>query len=345
MCDGNMLSMYRRVVIVLLLSIGGTHYGYSTDQQMQGMDTGLPNLSDRPQSQDRNIDVFADALYWYASETVDWAFTLSTDRNVETSKYKTISFDWDPGFRIGFGYNMHHDQWDTQIAYTWFQTRATAHARGSVTSAFLAARLSLLEPFKTGKVNFNIHYNMFDWDLGRSFLVSRSLSLRPFIGAKGGWVDQTIRATWTIPNFLGLGSLYSATENVKNNFRGGGPKLGLNGKWILGNVQRHVFSLVSTAAAAYMWGNWKLQDKFIDSLSTQTSIPMGKRNFGALILQALIGLGWDFNFDNNRSHFALKAGYEIQDWLNHFQVFTDTSGTQNSDLILQGLTLDLRFDF
>jgi len=41
----------------------------------------------------------------------------------------------------------------------------------------------------------------------------------------------------------------------------------------------------------------------------------------------------------------LKAGYEIQDWLNHFQVFTDASGTENADLILQGLTIDVRFDF
>jgi hypothetical protein len=337
--------MYIRIVIVLLLAIGGTLDGYSQNKQIESGDTGLPNLSDRPQSQDKNIAVFADALYWYTSEMIDWAYTRSSDENVEKSSYKTISFDWAPGFRVGLGYNMHHDQWDTQITYTWFQTQTTAHAHGSVTSAFLAARLSLLEPFKTGKVNFNIHYNMFDWDLGRSFLVSRSLSLRPFIGAKGGWINQTIHATWTIPDFLGLGSLYSAQEDVKNNFRGGGPKLGVNGKWILGNIKRHVFSIVSTAAAAYMWGNWKLQDKFIDSLSTQTSIPMGKRNFGALMLQALAGLGWDFNFDNNRSHFALKASYEIQDWLNHFQVFTNTSGTQNSDLILQGLTLDLRLDF
>ena len=72
---------------------------------------------------------------------------------------------------------------------------------------------------------------------------------------------------------------------------------------------------------------------------------MGERNFGAVMLQALLGFGWDFNFDKNRSHFALKVSYEIQDWLNQFQVFTNFAGTANSDLILQGLTADLRFDF
>ncbi len=331
-----MRNVYLRVVLLLL--IGGSLCANS-------MDTGVPNLSDRPASQDKNIDMFAAALYWHASETVDWAFTLSPSLSSERSRFKIISFGWDPGYRVGFGYNMHHDQWDTQLAYTWFQTSATDHASGDVTSAFLAARLSLLEPFQNGKVNFHLQYNMFDWDLGRSFLVSKYLSLRPLIGVKAGWINQKIRAKWSTPNFGGLGFLYSATENVKNNFWGAGPKGGVNGKWVLGNVNRHSFSIIGNFAGAYMWGHWELRDEFIDVFFTKTSIPMKDRNFGAFMVQALLGLGWDFNFDKNRSHFAMKLGYEFQDWFNHYQVFTNVGGTQNADLILQGLTLDLRFDF
>ena len=63
------------------------------------------------------------------------------------------------------------------------------------------------------------------------------------------------------------------------------------------------------------------------------------------MFQALAGFGWDFNFDKNHSRFALKVGYEIQDWLDQFQIFNNVAGTSNSDLILQGLTVDLRFDF
>lgn len=327
--------MLRGVLIVL---VGGSLLA-------EECDCGLPNLSDRPQEQCKTIDFFVDALYWYTSETVDWAFTLTSSQNFVHSTYKTISFDWYPGFRVGLGYNMLHDQWDTQIAYTWFQSQATDHASGGVTSGFLATRLSLLEPFGRGKIRLDLHYNMFDWDLGRSFLVSECLSFRPFIGAKAGWINQKIHAQWTTPDFGGLGFLYFATENVRNKFRGGGPKGGVNSKWILGNIQGHVLSLIGNFAGAYMWGHWSLRDDFIDVFHTRTSIPMGDRNFGALMFQALMGFGWDFNFDKNRSHFAFKAGYEIQDWLNHFQVFTNASGTVNADLLLQGITLDLRFDF
>jgi hypothetical protein len=313
--------------------MGGHLYASSTNQ-----DTGLPNLSPRQRAQDKTIDIFVNALYWKTSETVDWAFTLKTKPNFVGSAYKTLAFDWDPGFRVGVGYNMHHDQWDTQFTYTWFQAQANDHASGSVTSGFLAARLSLLEPFQKGKIDFNLHYNMFDWDLGRSFLVSKSLSFRPFIGAKAGWINQRLRAKWTSPD-------YFAFEKVKNNFRGGGPKGGVDSQWILGNIERHVFSLKGTLAAAYLWGSWTLRDQFIDVFSTKTSIPMGRRNFGSLMLQTLMGFGWDFDFDKERSHFALNVSYEIQDWLNHFQVFSNASGTQNADLILQGLTVDVRFDF
>ena len=62
----------------------------------------------------------------------------------------------------------------------------------------------------------------------------------------------------------------SGSESVTNNFRGGGPEGGLNGKWILGNVNRHVFSLFGNFAGAFMWGHWTLKDKFIDILGSKT---------------------------------------------------------------------------
>lgn len=334
----------RKSLLAFLMVIGCALYADASSQKTKSADTGLPNLSARPTAQDKSIDIFGDALYWFASETVDWAFTTAGDQNFKTH-YKTISFHWDPGFRVGLGYNMLHDQWDTQLAYTRFNTEAEARASGAVTSGFLAARLSLLEPFRTGKIRYDIHFNIFDWDLGRNFLVSKSLSFRPNIGIKGGWINQKMRLKWTIPNFAGLGFLYSASESVKNNFRGGGPKGGVNTKWIFGSINGHAFSLVGDFAAAFMWGRWTLRDDFTDLFLTHTSIPMKNHTFGAFMVQALIGLGWDFNFDKDRSRLALKLGYEIQDWLNQFQVFTNIAGTDNADLILQGLTVDLRFDF
>ncbi len=40
---------------------------------------------------------------------------------------------------------------------------------------------------------------MLDWELGRSFYVSKHLSLRPHIGIKGGWISQHVRENFTKP--------------------------------------------------------------------------------------------------------------------------------------------------
>lgn len=302
------------------------------------------NPSPRAKEQSRTIDIFADALYWYTSETVDWAFILENSPNSETDTFKTFVFDWAPGFRIGLGNNMKHDAWDTQASYTWFQSEASGHAKGSVTSAFLGARLSLLEPFSTGRARLNLHYSMFDGDLGRSFLVSKYLCLRPSIGLKGGWIDQTIHSHWTIPNFFGL-LKFTADETLKNRFAGGGPKGGVTGKWCFGDLQKQTLSLIGTFEVGYLWGHWSIKDKFDDVFDTVIRVKTSPRNVGSLLLHAFIGFGWECNFDHNRSHFSAKFGYEIEDWFDQFQIFSDLSGSQTNDLILQGVTLGVRFDF
>lgn len=307
-------------------------------------DDQLKNISDLPQTQRKTIDIFANALYWHTSETFDWSFTLSSDQNIIQTSYKTFSFDWAPGFRIGLGYNMEHDQWDTQASYIRFQSKAKDHTSGSVTSAFLAARLSLLEPFSTGKARLNLNYNMFDWDLGRNILVSKYLFFRPSIGLKGGWIHQAIFSDWTTPNFLGL-FLLTASENLKQKFQGVGPKCGITGKWCFKNLQRHFFSLIGQLEAGYLWGHWSIRDKYIDNLSTVIFVKTLDRNFGSFALHSFMGFGWDCNFGHDQSHFKLKFGYEIEDWLNQCQIFSDTSGSQNNDLILQGFNFGMHFDF
>jgi len=305
---------------------------------------GVANLSVRPEAQPKTVALFADFLYWHTSETVDWAFTLSTVGNSTNTSYKTFSFDWAPGFRVGLGYNMEHDQWDTRASYTWFQSKAIALTSGSVTPAFLSARLSLLEPFARGKASLNLHYNMFDWDLGRQFLVSEHLLIRPAIGLRGGWISQSIQSYWSKPSLFDLFTV-TARERIKHRFKGGGPKGGISGKWGFGDFRKSAFSLIGEFEAGYLWGHWSIRDKFTDLFNTEINIFTDDRNFGSFVLHTFAGLGWDVNFNCDRSHFSFKVGYELEDWFNQFQIFSDTSGSQNNNLVLQGLTANLRLDF
>ena len=305
-------------------------------------DTGLSNPSDRAQKSLSNVDLFGTALYWVASETADWGATITLLSQVENIAYQTISFDWSPGLRIGIGYNFQTDSWDTQFSYTNFKVNSRAQASDNIHTAFFGQTISAVGFFQKGTVDWTINYNMFDWDLGRSFFVSKDLSLRPSIGLKGGWIDQKIKTEWSRPELL---FTLIAQENLKNNFKGLGPKFGVKSKWNFKNIGIHSLSLVSEASSAFLWGHWKIQDIYKDNFFVTVNTKVKDRAFTALYLQAFLGCGWDFNFDADQSHFALKFGYEIEDWLNQFQVFDDASGANSNDLVLQGPTLNMRFDF
>jgi len=286
-------------------------------------------------------DLFVRGLYWYTNETVDWAFTLSQNQNSVQTVYQTFVFDWAPGFSAGVKYRHEPDGWNTQASYTWFQSSASDHASGTVTPGFLAARLSLLEPFSTGKASMRIHYNMFDWDLGSEFLATEHLTFRPAIGVKGGWINQTILSGWTRSSLPG----FTASENLQQKFQAGGAKGGVSGQWRFGNFRAHTFSLIGLFEAAYLWGHWSIQDQFTDSFSTVIDTQTTDRNFGSLVFHSFFGLGWDYRWRQDRNRVNLNVGYEIEDWLNQCQFFTDISGSQNNDLILQGLNGSLGVDF
>lgn len=324
-------------------------------------DCGVANLSDRSIDDCRNVDIFANALYWRASEPIDWCYTLAVSVNFEQVDFKTIAFHWEPGFRIGVGYNMEYDEWDTQAMFTWFRTQTKDTNTGSITSPFFGSKLALFNAYESAKINWKLQTNIIDWDLGRKFWVSSYLSLRPSIGIRGGWIDQAIVSHWqnplvSIPGLESFRVFLTATEKLKNNFFGGGPKGGISAKWVLGNLCSCFMSLFADFSAAYMWGNWTLRDEFRDDdiafsplldirIPDFISVKTGNRNFGAFEMQGLIGIAFDFNFNCDRSHLAFKAGYEIQDWFKQYQLFDNLTSYHFNDLVIQGLTVDVRLDF
>lgn len=308
-------------------------------------DDEIKYVYQQPEVQKRSVDVFVEALYWHTSETIDWAFTIENQKNFLKDSFKTLVFDWAPGFRVGMGCHMKHDQWDTQASYTRFHSTANDHAQGSVTSGFLAPKvILLLQPFSTGKICLNLKYNMFDWDVGRNFLSSTHLMLRPSIGLKGGWIKQTIQSSWTNPAYL-LVIPVSASENLKQIFQGAGPKCAVSTKWCFESPQKHYFSLIGQFEMDYLWGHWSIQDHFFDNYSSDINVKTSERNFGSFVLHSFLGIGWDYTIKSGKIHYSLKLGYEIEDWFNHCQLFTNTSGSQKNDLIFQGCNLSLNCAF
>lgn len=315
---------------------------------------GLPNISCTYGS----WDLFVDAFAWYASEQASavWANIININLIQNTSSFaaQDLAFDWDFGFRVGAGYHLEYDGWDTQLYWTWFRTEAgqsehvpipdSVFVIEEIMPEFFAGSLSS-NTAQSAKIRWNLRFSMIDWELGRSYWISKGLSLRPFIGLKGGWINQVIHVQYDNLIIASIHTTNSARENVKNNFWGIGPVGGVNTKWKLRNFCTHFPSLFGDFSVATLWGTWICSDVYNDTTGREVLVNTKNSTLGALMLRGFAGLGWDVDFNGGRSHFATRLGYEMQLCVNQLRVSTSQLIRLHGDLTLQGITLNCRFDF
>jgi Legionella pneumophila major outer membrane protein precursor len=143
------------------------------------------------------------------------------------------NFEWDPGFKIGLGYNLPYDGWDLYVNWTRFYTSASNHQRACLCPPETISRITLptnqsspcniirvptqcqpcaddvlyptFAPVITSdqyattvraKSHWNLHLNLLDGELGRDFYVGKKLTLRPSIGLRGAWIDQRLNVNY-----------------------------------------------------------------------------------------------------------------------------------------------------
>ncbi len=353
------LLLFHLVMLMLVFKVYADVSGAtSSDQPNKEQIRGLPNISPHTSG---NWDLFADTFVWYASEETSavWADIIKIGENTSSFTPKDLTFNWDFGFRLGAGRNLEYDGWDTQLYWTWFRTES--HQRVHVFPEFIPIDDSVLvtaqikpeffaaslsgNTAQTAHIRWALLLNMFDWELGRSYWISKGVLLRPFIGLKGGWIDQSIHLRYNKLIIANAPTADSGREHAKNNFWGIGPMGGLNTQWKLRNFGTHFPSLFGDFSVATLWGTWICNDVYKDT--TGRKIPVHTRNstLGALMFRGFMGIGWDVDFNKDRTHFATRLGYEMQLWVNQLRLSTSQLIRLHGDLTLQGVTLNCRFDF
>jgi hypothetical protein len=292
------------------------------------------------------LEFFGDVLYWQATEPVDWTMTTNRSSSDQWVDFKSLAYNFAPGFRIGAGTGSVCD-WGVKLSYTYFHTTANDTATDHVTPVFLGNRLALflMDPpyFDTGSVQSAIDYNVLDLDFGKSFYPNESLQLRPVLGLRGAWINQTFDTQFEGRWSLGNSVLWkTSAEHIKNSFWGIGPKLGLESTLNLWSGEECRVDLALNFYTAYLLGFWAINDVTIDTQDTVPSrfeVPINDRQLGALTFQMMAGINLNYR------HWTATAGYEINDWLNQCQIFDDATGPHNNDLIVQGLTVRLSYSY
>jgi hypothetical protein len=334
-------TMKKRLIIILFFFISITAYGGNTT---------TPNYSlidkDKLGGPTQQFVFFADFLYWHASEETSssWAYIPQLPNITAPNVY----FGWDPGVRTGLKFES-NNLIDMQIYWSYFTTKSqessTASPNQTLVPEFFNG-FTTLTPFTSAKVNWQLTMNMIDLEVGHLFNPFDSLSVRPFIGIKGGTINQGINSTWSFQGelFNIFPIAYSATEQLKNNFYGIGPSFGIDGKWKLYKN----FNIRSDFSGAWLWGNWSIQDIYsgpsLSGLLLATTISSNSNtSLGSLMLRYFTGIDW--TYEAKESAVTLKVGYEMQYWMNQLRLPLFQQVPVHGDLTLQGGTCGILIKF
>ncbi len=325
------------------------------------MTSGIVNPSGRPQVKE-GADLFltADWLIWQANET-GLGFCIKTDTSSTSAlgegSAHSAEFDWESGFRVGFGYNMGHDSWDLYLNWTWFQDDGSEHVHTDGDDFIYP---SVMHPGSSvtateAESHVDLHLNVLDLEMGREFYVSKWLTLRPHAGLRSAWVHQTNNIEYENLFSVSQGTLLYNEYEVERecNYWGMGIRTGLDTQWGLGKG----WSIYGNAAISLLYGFFHVEheeERTPSSTGVEVTLIDLTNSYraGRAVTDLQLGLRWDHMFCKDRFHFGIQAGWEHHMFFsqNQFMTFVDdiTDGifVQNQgDLELQGWTLAARFDF
>jgi Legionella pneumophila major outer membrane protein precursor len=318
---------------------------------------GLPNID--WQCRSRPYVLFADFLYWTAKESGsdNWAINFSEFSTYQKIDVQSVPFKWDPGFRLGIDYVLSHDDWDVKGFYSRFYTKANdfENSISGLSSPFLGnfyinnadgSSVQSAPKYSSASVNWAISFNMLDLEIGKKYYVSSCLILRPFADIKGGWIHQKIHTRWFSPiNVTSQTTFTSGKENLKNNFWGVGPGIGINSDWQLAHFKKNAFNIFGDFSAAILGGRWSFQDVYKNDQPQKVSIGTSNLTGASTMFRYFFGLKYISNSKNDKISFFTKVGYEAQIWLNQLQFYSYNTGRLSNPLTLQGATIDFSINF
>ncbi len=310
----------------------------------------------------------ADFLWWRA-ENHGFSYAYNrVDEILNIGKVVRVNPKWDPGFRLGFGWNTTHDNWDLMANWTWYHNKSKDNlTRGDLAQSLVGETQGFyvmhpvdfffggVGPFLDVAATWNLRLNAIDAEMGRGMWVTKCLGFRPHWGVRAAWLDQKFHDHFRNPAnapFPGF-SVDEAKFSAKNNYWGVGPRAGLNAEW-------HMpcgFSFLGRTSAAVLYGKTRTSyktERFFDGDTDFTIERQFSDNFWQLAptLQLLLGMQWDTCFWCETMYYAISVSWETNFWWNQNNVpvvldgyMTPVPTNSSEPVTMEGLTVNMEWDF
>ncbi len=221
--------------------------------------------------------ISADLLFWRPFEggldnCVPSLDSTSVAGGVVTSTFagtsRTPSFKWNPGFRVGAGYDIASSGWGLETYWTHFQS----HAYGN------------------NSFRWNVDFDVVDVTTGYKTGLSSCFDFRTFGGLRVARINQRL-------NLSEFGTELVAVNN-KENFFGLGPVIGVTGDWDVGCG----FSFYGNASASLLYGKFKIIFDSSSQSATSNSFSTVEKHLDTSQTAADFGFGirWLYCFCQNQ---------------------------------------------
>lgn len=315
-----------------------------------------------------NVNLSASFLYWIAQE--DGLTVAALQHNPlpnpppQSINYTHMNFGYDPGFRVSLGMDTGNcDDWTINADYTRLHSKH--HASLSIPTIFFHAMrpnfLSVGIDFGIDPVNgysflrshgeWENDIDLIDVSLRRPFCVSRKLVFSPFIGLRGGWLDQSYNGTYLATSLAHLTETFPLSSRSKQTTWVLGPRAGVSSSWLLGCG----FNLFGNVAGSLLYQKFHntFQDYDVNGPFSNTS---EDKSVVTPNLELGLGVGYETCFAND-ARLNITLGYDFQIFWNQNRMsdlvanetliiqpfFIDVGKT--ADLTLRGYTLTVKYAF
>ncbi len=325
---------------------------------------GMINPAARPVVEcGADLFITGDFLYWQGQENglgyviknfSSFNGDLGSVGSLTNARVKNVSRHWNPGFRIGVGYNMPHDGWDMYLNWTRFYT---SH-ESSQTVPFGGALIpTLINPLQlphagvltTASARQKLHLNVLDFELGREFFVSKYLTLRPFGGLRSAWLNQRYKVDY---GYISAGILTDVEPKFRNKFWGFGLRTGLDTQWGLGEG----FSIYADGAISLLYGYFNVTGTQTTTTGSGVAVSnlsvKDNPRIGRAITDLAAGLRWEDLFSCDSFRLRIQAGWEQHMYFgqNQYLKFVDSFEqgfytSNQGDITFQGWVLNAQIDF
>ncbi len=262
-------------------------------------------------------------------------------------------FNWNPAFKMQLGLNLKSDQWCLFTEYFYFFTADTTTSSASLynneyfnMSTLFGSSINNADYVLDG-VYLNSHWkiqgNFLDLNLARVFYNAKKILLTPVLGLRAAWLYQKLNGYW-------MDSSYSLDlpSSIRSASFGIGPKFSLNSRWLLGKG----FSLVGNVTTAALHTHYRLKKNTHAYVNAYFPVPVYKvhntRNFLRPYLETETGINWGSYFQGKAWHMSVNLTYVFNIYFRQNLIsnyYNQLRNTSSGDLYMQGLNLQLLFDF